>query len=167
MAAFMASSLYHVKWIVNLLAQTSGSDGWRDPWAVSLGVQFPFRADQPICAVTLYPAVMPRRRKQLKCNIKCPKTVSTENQQNQWGNLHTVRLRERRPRAAWGRRCEPLWGSGPWWGGSPPCSSNTVPDVWGRTGWNRMTAQRWSELWRSKRSEIRFCETQRKSGPVR
>lgn len=44
---------------MDLPAQFSGSNGWRGPWAVSLGVQFPFRAVPQICAVTLYPAVMP------------------------------------------------------------------------------------------------------------
>lgn len=46
---------------MDLLAQISGSDGWKAPWAASLGDQFPFLAGQLICAVTLYPEVMPRK----------------------------------------------------------------------------------------------------------
>lgn len=74
---------------------------------------------------------------------------------NKRGNLHTVRLREMCRRAAWGRRCVPLLGSGPWWGGSPPCSSNTTPDVSGRKGWNGLPAQSCWELPRSETSQPR------------
>lgn len=71
-------------------------------------------------------------------------------------NLHTVLPTETCHRAAWGKTCVPPLGPGPWWGDSPPYSSNTTPDVSGHKGWNVQPAQSYWELWASKTNVFMF-----------